>query len=52
MTTHRRKWFKVGTTVRRMEIFDFVVVEIPIHNKRKAEILYRTQFDIGLIYFV
>lgn len=52
MTIHRLKWFKVGTTVRRMEVFDFKVVSIPVANKRKACILYLTQFDIGLRYFV
>jgi len=50
----RLKWFEkhIGQSVKRKEIFSYDIVEIYVQDTRKACLLYDTQFDIGLRYFV
>ena len=50
---HRLTWFQqnIGKTIRRKEIGSYDIVEIYIQDNWKAQILFKTQFDLGLRYF-
>lgn len=51
---HRLSWFRqqIGKTIRRKEIGSYDIVEIFVADERKAQILFYTQFDMDLRYFV
>ena len=50
---HRLKWFRqqISKTIRRKEIGSYNVVDIFVEDNWKAQILFKTQFDLGLRYF-
>ena len=53
MKPHRLAWFRqhIGQTIRRKQIDTYDVIEIIVRDGKHAQILFHSQFDLGLKYF-
>ena len=54
MRPHRLSWFRnnIGKTIRRKQIDTYDILDIYVKDIRHSQILFYTQFDLGLIYVV
>lgn len=49
---HRLKWFQdnIGKYIKRRDFITYKYIDIYVDDNKKANLLFYTQFDIGLRY--